>query len=141
MDSRRREQSSQYVRSAANQGFVPSVVDVYPNRLTNTPGAKFYYLKTVIHNWPDHKVREILQNIIPAMSAHSVILIDEMVLPDSGVNWHATSMDLTMMALLAAVERTRTQWAELLDSVGLKIKKVHIYSPSVYEGVITVVRQ
>ena len=107
----------------------------------NSQGAKFYYFKSVIHNWSNEKVREILQNIIPAMGPESVILLDEMVLPDEGVNWHATNMDITMMVFLASVERTRTQWAELLDSVRLRIKDVHMYLPSVYESIITVVRK
>ena len=46
-----------------------------------------------------------------------------------------------MMAGLAAKERTRAQWAELLGSVGLEIEKVRTYAPFVEESVMTVVRK
>ena len=104
-------------------------------------GAKFYYMRAVLHDWPDHKCRDILQNIIPSMGPDSVILLDEMVLPDSGVHYQSTQIDLTMMAALASIERTRSMWADLLDSVGLKIEKALTYTPSIYETVMTVVRK
>lgn len=107
--------------------------------LTAFIGAKFYYMRAVLHDWPDEKCRIILQNIIPAMDKKSVILLDEMVLPDTDVHWHATQIDMTMMGSLAAVERTHAQWTSLLDSVGLKITNIYTYTPSIYESVMAVV--
>ena len=104
-------------------------------------GAKFYYLRTVLHDWSDHKCREILQNIIASMGPDSAILLDEMVLPDTRVHWQAAQVDLTMMAALGARERTRTQWTVLLDSVGLEIAATRTYTPSVNESIMTVVRK
>lgn len=43
------------------------------------------------------------------MSEDSVLVIDEMVFPDSKVSWQATQFDLTMMCAHASVERTQTQ--------------------------------
>lgn len=103
-------------------------------------GSKFYYLRAVLHDWPDEKCRAILRNVIAAMGDDSAILIDEMVLPDKGVHWHTTQIDLTMMAALASWERTRSQWTDLLGSVGLKIADIYTYTPSVYESVMHVVR-
>ena len=104
-------------------------------------GSKFYYMRAILHDWPDHKCREILQNIIPAMGPHSAILLDEMVLPDTHVHWQSAQIDLSMMAALASIERTETMWAELLDSIGLKIEKVLTYTPSIHESIMTVVRK
>jgi len=70
-----------------------------------------------------------------------VILLDEMVLPGSNVHWEVTQHDLTMMASLAARERTRSEWGVLLGSVGLVIDEVWTYTPSVYESVIVVKRK
>ena len=95
----------------------------------------------MIHDWPDHKCREILENITQAMGPESVILLDEMVLPDTKVHWQSTQIDLTMMAALASRERTRTQWAELLGSVGLEIVAIRTYTPSIYESIMTVVKK
>nr|ANM86610.1 putative O-methyltransferase [Cladonia uncialis subsp. uncialis]AUW30806.1 putative O-methyltransferase [Cladonia uncialis subsp. uncialis] len=102
-------------------------------------GAKFYFLRGVLHNHPDDKVRLILRNIMSAMSKNSVILIDEMVLPDTNVNWHVTSIDLSMMCAFGARERTEAQWLEILESVGLQISKKLVYKPAVYETVMAVI--
>lgn len=51
------------------------------------------------------------------MGPDSAILLDE---SDTRVHWQAAQVDLTMMAALGARERTRTQWTELLDPVGLE---------------------
>ena len=63
-----------------------------------------------------------------AMSEDSVILIDDMVLPETGSLWRATQMDITMMTGLAALERSEKQWWALLDSVGLEIRKIWKYT-------------
>ena len=102
-------------------------------------GAKFYFLRGVLHNHPDERVRLILLNIKIAMGKDSVLLIDEMVLPDTQVDWHVTSIDLTMMCAFAARERTETQWNAILESVGLKLVKKLTYKPSVYESVMATV--
>lgn len=75
------------------------------------------------------------------MGPDSVILLDEMVLPDAKVHWQSTQIDLTMMAALASIERTRTQWAKLLESVGLEIAAIRTYTPSIDESIMTVVRK
>ena len=75
------------------------------------------------------------------MGPDSVILLDEMVLPDREVHWQSTQIDLTMMAALASIERTKAQWARLLDSVDLRIVEVYTYTPSIYESIMTVVRK
>ncbi|KAF2174812.1 S-adenosyl-L-methionine-dependent methyltransferase [Zopfia rhizophila CBS 207.26] len=102
-------------------------------------GAKFYYLRAVLHDWPDEKCRVILKNTIDASAPDSVILIDDIVTPNKGVNWQVTQIDLTMMVVCAAMERTETQWQNLFDSIGLKIVKRFVYTPSMYETVTAVV--
>jgi demethylsterigmatocystin 6-O-methyltransferase len=52
----------------------------------------------VLHDWSDEKCVAILKNIVPAMEPESQVLIDEVVLPDTGVNWQVAQMDLIMMA-------------------------------------------
>ncbi len=44
------------------------------------------------------------------MNEDAVILIDDMVLPNQGVHWRTTQLDLAMMAGLAAIERIEKQW-------------------------------
>lgn len=73
------------------------------------------------------------------MSKESVILIDEMILPDTDVHWYAASIDLTMMCGHAARERTQRQWEDLLDSVRLKLAKKLTYNTLLYESVMVAV--
>lgn len=71
---------------------------------------------------------------------HSKLLINEWVLPDVGVPLHPALNDIIMMAVLASMERTRTQWTELLRSVGLKIVRFWSKGPE-DEGLIEAVLQ
>ena len=113
-----------------------------PGVMANTiSGAKFYYLRAVLHDFPDEKARLILQNTMAAMGSESVILVDEMVLPVMGVNSTARSLDLTMMCAFNSMERTEPQWEALFDSVGLNMVRKMVYNPGVYESVMVVVRK
>lgn len=44
-------------------------------------GAKFYYLRTVLHDWPEDQCVEILSRLRDACAEASRILIDEMCCP------------------------------------------------------------
>ncbi|KAJ5612656.1 hypothetical protein N7510_005850 [Penicillium lagena] len=92
-------------------------------------GARIYYFRMIMHDYPDEQAAAILKNTIPVLGPDSVILIDDMVLPDSGVHWHSTQFDITMMTTLASQERTEEQWHTLMEKAGLKIRKIYTYSP------------
>ena len=72
------------------------------------------------------------------MAPESVLLLDEWVLPETGVSNYAASMDLTFMAAFASLERTEKQWRDLLAEVGLKLVKAYSYNPEAYESVMDV---
>ena len=94
-------------------------------KLIYQTGARAYYLRNVLHDWPDDKCRLILSNLASAMiPGYSKILINELVLPDRGCSLVAAQVDINMMANLAATERSEWQWRELVESVGLKIEKI-----------------
>lgn len=98
--------------------------------------AKFYYLRTVLHDWSDEKCIQILKNLIPAMAPDSQILIDEMALPATGVHWWSACLDLHMYAVLGALERTEDQWKELLEKAGLKFVEIRPYQPVMRHSII-----
>ena len=90
-------------------------------------GARAYYLRNILHDWPDERCRVILRQLKDAMKhRYSKILLDENVIADHGPNWQHTSLDFYMMALAAAQERTESQWRELIGSVGLSVVGVWI---------------
>lgn len=88
--------------------------------------ARFYYLRNVLHDFPDISCISILKNIVPAMSNNSKILIDELVLPqkiDSSsrcTEW-ASYLDISVLAGNGGQERTRSSWEELATAAGLKV--------------------
>ncbi|KAF2738110.1 S-adenosyl-L-methionine-dependent methyltransferase [Polyplosphaeria fusca] len=90
-------------------------------------GAKFYYLRAIMHDWPDAECVKILRNIVPAMGPESRIIIDDVVMPDTNVPWQAAYMSLTMMGCLGSLERTKAEFTALLDQAGLKIVDIHKY--------------
>lgn len=96
-------------------------------------------MRNILHDYPDDKCLVILKNLITAMSKDSMILIDEMVLPNSNVHWQATRIDLTLMASLASVERTKAQWQALLDQAGLEIVNIYTYTLSLQDSIIAAI--
>ncbi|PSK34145.1 hypothetical protein B9Z65_8471 [Elsinoe australis] len=83
--------------------------------------AKAFYLHSVLHDWDDESCISILQNLIPAMSKGSKVLINDLLVPDQDPNWSVTTMDLAMMALGSVKERTESEWKDLVARAGLKV--------------------
>ena len=102
-------------------------------------GASFYYLRNVLHDYPDEKCIVLLHNTVAAMSKGSKILIDEMILPDVGTRWQAAQLDIGMMSSLAAMERSKRQWYALMDSADLMIEEVYPYTAELHDSVMVVV--
>ncbi|KAJ5834809.1 O-methyltransferase family 2, partial [Penicillium robsamsonii] len=103
-------------------------------------GAKFYYLRRIMHDWPDDKATKILRNVHAAMGPDSRILIDDAVLPDTGAKWQSTVADLAMM-IFAGKERTKHQWESLAESVGLRVEHINAYVASTYTDILVLASQ
>jgi demethylsterigmatocystin 6-O-methyltransferase len=97
-----------------------------------------------MHDYSDTKCITILRNLLPALTSRdSKILIDDMVLPDTGVHWHATSMDITMMGALGSQERTRSEFESIVERVGggLRIERTVVYTRPVRNAVMVLGRK
>ncbi|CZT25860.1 related to O-methyltransferase [Ramularia collo-cygni] len=100
------------------QGLTPMAADFFqPNPLK---GAKAYYMRNILHDWPDAECRVILGHLRDVLEEDSVILLDDLVVDDMEMHWHPSATDLTMMTLLAAKERSLAEWSALIESVGLE---------------------
>lgn len=75
-------------------------------------------MRGVLHDHPPHRVQRILENTKAAMGPESILLIDEMILPEEGVSFMAACIDMTMLVALAGMERTEAQWRETLREAG-----------------------
>lgn len=102
-------------------------------------GARAYYLRNVLHDWTEDKCVEILGNIKPALAAESRILVDEMILPESGTPWRAAQQDMIMGACIAARERTRDEWLALFDRAGLRVERMWKYTEELSDHLIALV--
>ncbi len=104
-------------------GIEPLKHDMFtPQPIQN---ARAYYLRTVLHDWPDSYCRDILKNITSAMGVTSRLLLNECVLAETGNPLFPAQLDISMMMHYGSMERSRNQWESLLEGVGLEIVKVH----------------
>ncbi|KAI9708623.1 MAG: hypothetical protein M1820_003841 [Bogoriella megaspora] len=102
-------------------------------------GARAYYLRNIIHDWPDERALEILGQLKAALKpGYSKILLNECVVADEHPAWQHTSLDTQMLGVTAAQERTEAQWRKLIKSAGMKITGIWTKGQG-NEGVIEVV--
>lgn len=72
------------------------------------------------------------------MAEDSILLVDETILPLSGVGFIAAAIDLTMLGAFASMERTEAEWRQLVESVGLKLVKAYPYNEADNEFVMDI---
>ncbi len=81
-------------------------------------------MHAVLHDWPDSTAKHILSNLKDAMiKGYSKLLIYEVVVPPTGASIYQTTIDIELMSLLSAFERTERSWTNLLTESGFKIVK------------------
>ncbi|CEJ57479.1 hypothetical protein PMG11_06170 [Penicillium brasilianum] len=99
-------------------------------------GSRAYFMHAVLHDWPDDKARLLLENTKAAMvKGYSKLLVYDIVLPPTGASISQSTMDVNMMSLLSASERTQGAWEKLLTDSGFKIVKLWP-DPQQYEMII-----
>ncbi|KAI2467819.1 S-adenosyl-L-methionine-dependent methyltransferase [Annulohypoxylon bovei var. microspora] len=103
-------------------------------------GARAYFMRSVLHDWPDEQCRKILAQLKDAMElGYSKILISDCIVSDQQAAWQHISLDLYMMAQLSSRERTEREWRVLIESCGLDITGIYNKGNG-NEGLIEVVR-
>jgi len=70
------------------------------------------------------------------MNDQSVLLINDMILPEAGVPAFAASLDLVMLGACGSRERTMKEWNEILGDVGLVVKDSIVYNHALCHGII-----
>jgi SAM-dependent methyltransferase len=89
-------------------------------------GADAYLLSRVIHDWDDSDARDILARCREAMAPGARLLLVEAIVPELAVDGpEAIRMDVHMLMLFGARERTEAEYRALLDSAGLALGRVH----------------
>jgi hypothetical protein len=86
-------------------------------------GADVYILRWIMHNYSDNYASRILQKLIPALKNGARILVNDYCLPEDGkeigLGEERTlrTMDLVMLTLLNAQERTEADFRTLFEVV------------------------
>ena len=65
-------------------------------------GARVYYMRTVLHDWPDKQALEALARIKEAMASDSVLILNENTLPEENVMAFSAALVLVVHLLLIA---------------------------------------
>ena len=91
------------------------------------PGADFYLLIRVLHNWPDADCLRILRACRTVMGPQALLLVIDQVLEPDPTRGQPTSylVDTQRMAMFGtARERTRDEFASLLSGAGFTPRRV-----------------
>jgi C-methyltransferase len=88
-----------------------------------------YHLRYILHDWGDEDCLVILRNIKEKMKGKkATLLIGESAVPDRhsvGVPATKHHIDLQMMVVFGAIERTPKLWDKLLTQAGFEIVAIH----------------
>jgi len=89
--------------------------------------AKAYYMRTVLHDWPDKQALRILARVHEAMAPDSILLINEVLVPETNRSLSSAVADIAMMTSYAALERTQAHFEALLNEAGFEL--VNVWRP------------
>jgi hypothetical protein len=67
---------------------------------------------------------------------YSKLIINECVIPAIGGDPLSTALDLIVMGVLSAKERSQSDWERLLSAAGFRITKIFTDPTTAYESVI-----
>ena len=84
-------------------------------------GADIYILKNVLHDWNDDRAVHILKNCRRAMGPQARLLVIEVVLPLTDEPVFGSLLDLNMLVMSGGRERTKDEYARLLEESGFRL--------------------
>ncbi|KAF2101188.1 S-adenosyl-L-methionine-dependent methyltransferase [Rhizodiscina lignyota] len=97
-------------------------------------GAKVFFMKWVMHDWPDRDCSAILKNLVPEVERGAKILIIDKILPDpasklTGYDDYALFADLLMWTVLNGCERNVEQFKALLKMTDERLRILSVNRP------------
>ncbi|OBH20653.1 hydroxyneurosporene methyltransferase [Mycobacterium sp. E1715] len=100
-------------------------------------GGDAYVLKNVIHDWPEDDAVRILTNVRASARAGVRLLLCEFVVPEHDRDFHGKWVDLEMLVVAGARERTADEYGRLFNQAGFRLTRVvETVSPlSIIEGI------
>lgn len=87
-------------------------------------GGDAYVLKNVIHDWPEEEALRILRNVRAAARPGARLLLCEFVIPDHDRDFHGNWVDIEMLVVAGARERTADEYGRLFVQAGFQLSRV-----------------
>ena len=87
-------------------------------------GGDAYILKWILHDWDDSACERILASCRRAIGSRGKLLLVESVIPPAGVSHHSKLDDIEMMTLLGSQERTKEEYAALMERSGFRLTRI-----------------
>jgi hypothetical protein len=88
------------------------------------PRGDAFVLSHIIHDWDDERSMKILRRIREAAEPRARLLVVETVIPPGNAPSFGKLLDLEMLALPGGVERTETEYRELLAAGGFRLTRI-----------------
>lgn len=100
-------------------------------------GGDVYLLAQILHDWDDERSTAILRQCRRAIPEHGKLLVIELVLPTGEEPFIGKWLDLHMLVLLGARERTAEEYGTLFRAAGFELTRVvpTPAGPSIVEAV------
>jgi hypothetical protein len=116
----------EHARAVATDAGVSGRVTIAPGDFFESvpAGGDVYVLKSVLHNWEDPDSIAILKNCRAAMSNRSRLLVVERVVPEGNAASEAKLFDINMMVVPGGLERTTTEYRNILEASGFDLTRV-----------------
>jgi hypothetical protein len=87
-------------------------------------GSDAYLLSHILHDWDDERCGQILANCRDAMRPEAKLLVVEMLVPQGPEFSVSKLLDLEVLVMGGGRERTEDEFRTLLESAGLRLKRV-----------------
>jgi hypothetical protein len=88
-------------------------------------GADVYFMRHIIHDWPDDLCVQIFRNIRRVIGPNARLLLVEQIVPENNEPSPAKAFDMTMMLFPPnGLERTEKEYRELLKAAGFELMRV-----------------
>ena len=86
-------------------------------------GGDAYLLAQILHNWNDERCVAILRHCRRAIPAHGKLLVIELVLPEGEEPFFGKWVDLHMLVMLGARERTVGEYSARFNAAGFELAR------------------
>jgi hypothetical protein len=87
----------------------------------SVPEADAYVLKWILHDWSDEECVDILSTVREAAPPDARLFVVEAVVPGPDQSHFSKQLDMAMLIHMGGRERTRAEYASLLDRAGWTI--------------------